>query len=941
VSLTDLYALSGSTKSGSIVSTNEQPEREKDVTLTQSNYPSGPSIHQQQLESQRYSSVLAPQPLHIEAALETLSEVLQASPFRSQRNGSELDQEKMKLMFNQHCGLALSQVSMPSLQPSPASKSPVSQHSPFQVRNDSLSSHQMPQVFDASENSFTTREDSLQHAEKDCPAIPPPVAADVDSDDELYAMPERSIAMLKQKSGSASLPRLRAAQQNEQSGTHAIKPVSSLPPISQSQQTSLDQRWSHQSGSASRTLLPQSHFPPSSQTADSRPQHASPLQSTKHFPQISDPQHPQIFQQFHPQQPDFPLVRTLSGPNLHAHHSEVLKPPGSSFSDERAKKTKRTSLLENLSGKFEGVGRNGTISEPPLNSTVNEPPSIVKRGSLLAKLGQKMSKDRSAKTLKKGLSDRFSRSASTSSVPNSLPSKNLSRLPKAGLIGGGSGGAQAIVHSGEPKNHHAQTGRFTSFDQALSEHPFGPDLDLPAWKISTQLAPSTPSEAPQQTAGLRLPPSPIQQQPPRIPTLQLTALQQPIHHILMPNLDGYQTPPGSKPVSVIGTHLPPSPPSHLLLASRPHLHSYPAQSDQYSASLLRDGHGCGLDETETQLFGGVAPSLGHLHQGHGPPRFHQLQLGPLLSTNPLYDRFPPTPSSLLPMNYNCRASPLSQQPLQAPQLLPLHLHGTTFSRQPIQLNGGGKDFSSAKSFGNLVTESAELHSFRSQFPAKQNPQPAVAETVVQIASSVSISGQLSPPLEKPVRSVYEKELPPPTIRPTGCHSEAGYMSVEPPVSHFPGTIFAVPAGAKLSESSTYGSSSSEVQLSIVNEGGSDSFLEVKDEGDILGLTKTDCAPSKSLSETAKNDNTPTTNIPITHSKSPAASGSVAQVLPIEVKLNEVEEKIAVRYEDGEKEVVGACGSHFEKEDEKFEEKGYTMSSTAYPGQWEPAYYGWS
>ncbi|KAI5845512.1 hypothetical protein BZA05DRAFT_407912 [Tricharina praecox] len=65
--------------------------------------------------------------------------------------------------------------------------------------------------------------------------------------------------------------------------------------------------------------------------------------------------------------------------------------------------------------------------------------------------------------------------------------------------------------------------------------------------------------------------------------------------------------------------------------------------------------------------------------------------------------------------------------------------------------------------------------------------------------------------------------------------------------------------------------------------------------------------------------------------------------PAEPKAVMIEEKIAVHYEgDDGKEVVsnghsrGQSGAGLSDDGE-----GYAMSSTAYPGSWEPAYYGWS
>jgi hypothetical protein len=707
--LADLHALSGSTKSDSVVSSTAQPGHEKDVTIIQSNSSPCPSIQQQQLESQRYSPVPVPQPPHTETELENPSQVIQAPPSRPQRTESELGQQKRKLMPNQYCGLTLSKASVPSVHPLPASKSTVSQHSPFPVRNDSSAFHQMPPGVSE------VREDSEQHAKKDCPDIPLPVEAEFDSDDDLYAMPERPMefAMLKQKPVSASQPRMGVAQQNKQSGTGAIKPISSLLPLSLLQQTGSNQQWYNQSGPASGTLSPPSHMPPSSQTADSHLRHASPLPTTKHVPQSSDPQLPQIFQQFRPQMPGFPPAKTPSGSNVHASHSEVVKPPASP-SNERTDKDRRTSFLGNLSAKFEGMGRHDTVNEPPLNFTPDEPPSIVNRGSLLAKLGQKKSENRNARTREKGFSERFSRSASTSGVPNSLPSKKLSRLAKAGLIGGGSGGAQALMHSPEPKNHNAQPGRqYARFDQALSHH-LGPELNLSAQQSSTQLAPpgvasSTSSEAPQKAAGLGLLPSTVQQQTPQIPILQPSALQQPIHPIPIPSIDGYYAPWDSRQYSVTGMY-PPILPS--------------------SAAATSNGYGA------------------------------------------------------------------------------------------------------------------------------------------------------------------------------------------------------------------YGSSSYDFfQSSIDSKGGSSPFRNVKHGADDTTLT-TDIPITPTLATNTKTDAGKASENE--HSESPRVSGPVAQVLPREVKLNEMEEMIAVGYEDDtEKEVVVGREGHVEKESNWFEEEGYTMSSTACPGKWEPAYYGWS
>jgi hypothetical protein len=59
----------------------------------------------------------------------------------------------------------------------------------------------------------------------------------------------------------------------------------------------------------------------------------------------------------------------------------------------------------------------------------------------------------------------------------------------------------------------------------------------------------------------------------------------------------------------------------------------------------------------------------------------------------------------------------------------------------------------------------------------------------------------------------------------------------------------------------------------------------------------------------------------------------------EVKDMEVEEKIAVRHEgDGEKEVFYEEKKGNEKDEDDKDEVGYSMSSTVYPGLWEPEYF---
>jgi len=56
----------------------------------------------------------------------------------------------------------------------------------------------------------------------------------------------------------------------------------------------------------------------------------------------------------------------------------------------------------------------------------------------------------------------------------------------------------------------------------------------------------------------------------------------------------------------------------------------------------------------------------------------------------------------------------------------------------------------------------------------------------------------------------------------------------------------------------------------------------------------------------------------------------------------IEEKIAVHYESNDgKEVVSAGHQRVRSGGGGSDGEGYSMSSTAYPGTWEPAYYGWS
>jgi len=56
----------------------------------------------------------------------------------------------------------------------------------------------------------------------------------------------------------------------------------------------------------------------------------------------------------------------------------------------------------------------------------------------------------------------------------------------------------------------------------------------------------------------------------------------------------------------------------------------------------------------------------------------------------------------------------------------------------------------------------------------------------------------------------------------------------------------------------------------------------------------------------------------------------------------IEEKIAVHYESNDgKEVVSAGHQRVRSGGGVSDGEGYSMSSTAYPGTWEPAYYGWS
>jgi hypothetical protein len=148
------------------------------------------------------------------------------------------------------------------------------------------------------------------------------------------------------------------------------------------------------------------------------------------------------------------------------------------------------------------------------------------------------------------------------------------------------------------------------------------------------------------------------------------------------------------------------------------------------------------------------------------------------------------------------------------------------------------------------------------------------------------------------------------------------------------------AAATLNGYGAYGSSSYDFfQSSIDSKGGSSPFRNVKHGVDDTTLT-TDFPITPTLTTNTKTDAGEASENE--HSESPRVSGSVAQVLPREVKLNEMEEKIAVGYEDDtEKDVVVGREGHVEKESNRFEEEGYTMSNTACPGKWEPAYYGWS
>lgn len=390
----------------------------------------------------------------------------------------------------------------------------------------------------------------------------------------------------------------------------------------------------------------------------------------------------------------------------------------------------------------------------------------------------------------------------------------------------------------------------------------------------------------------------------------------PLQQSEQPNLNGYcaqiftQNNVATENTPSFQTSCPPSP-------FHPSLNPYPTRSGPYFAALPQNNQDesslCNLKSVNQQRLSGKEVTPSSLGQDQvAPPSCPQFS-----SVSPF---MPPNGHTMilpLPTTSSDPQHPIKlQQPVQPAQppisSAPLRRHST-------QNNDRSNLRSSMQLPEKLETVLAGPPDFHIRLPEKQEWRGGSSSTT----------------------------------QPSACCGESEPMSVEslaPRQTHPPNTLLTTSSEVNPYKTDASDEPGREALLLTADKGRSSPPPDTSG-GDEKHKSTTNIDPSSvSLSQSERNDSsTPTAPCSATNaSTGQPLDGSVAVVLlrgDEEVKLNGIEEKIAVRYEDdGEKEVVtsSACSMTQGNETaEKLEEDDFAMSSTAYPIQWEPAYYGWS
>ncbi|KAF8538901.1 hypothetical protein BDD12DRAFT_883891 [Trichophaea hybrida] len=742
VSLTGSYATS---EHMSAASSSTATVRERGNTIGTPNMQSTVSlppqrpVSQQLPQSQPYSSAPALQLPHIQTQFQTKFQPSQPTPSPIQRfSGEETRQHTPNQYYhpppvNQATESGPRSASSPysaSIVTSPPPSSSVQQPA-FPARTDSLQTaapsgtgNTAPRVPAPAPAAFPRRGDSLQHSREvslSGPPLPQPEPPEKlpppkeDSDDEdLYSIPAKpKQAPLQGKNPTPSPP-----QQGQYVGqiTQQMSPLQHLPPLGtlfpQPQPSHPSQHGPYRPEQTQQILPskpPQGYAPPPGQNypPPSQASHGpSPAGYTAQFPGPRQPQQPQQLQSQQPQSqqpqsqqlqsqqlqsqlPQAPppsrgssLVKTLSGLSS-SHKRSTDQPPGSSSSSEKKGKDKRSSFLGNLGSKLDsGVGRSASVSSLPWTGDPNvPPPKMVKRGSLLTKLGQKQKKaedGKAPKGHKKGFSGIFTRSGSTSGTPDNQTNKKFGKLAKARLLDGGSGGATALIQE-QPKIYDARTGQYVTYEQTIQRSmsaPYAPPQQVRASPPHNAQQPMM-----QQPAGFQNPPHPtaVQQSesyqpgygpppsqsshtyPQGAPSQRFGQQHQPLSYSQTTIAHSRQNPQISRHHSVAAAYHTTPPLQQQPMHDGPELHdpAYPPQPQQQniygpnsgSPEMLARQPAYPLHESQGRSQG-MPPTPNYLHQqGQGaPPRNTEIlarqPTHSLHETQGQNQRTPPSPTFL-------------------------------------------------------------------------------------------------------------------------------------------------------------------------------------------------------------------------------------------------------------------------------------------------------